>query len=65
MMMNVSKQRAGGGLLDTEDKQSLIDDLETGDLQHLIDSNEIVCFILCSIGVSKEKCNKIILFTLN
>ena len=56
MMMNVSKQRAGGGLLDTEDKQSLIDDLETGDLQHLIDSNEIMCFILCSIGVSKEKC---------
>lgn len=31
MMMTVSKQRAGGGVLDTDDKQSLIDDIETGD----------------------------------
>lgn len=31
MMMTVSKQRAGGGVPDMDDKQSLIDDLETGD----------------------------------
>lgn len=31
MMMTVSKQRAGGGVLDMDDKQSLIDDIETGD----------------------------------
>lgn len=31
MMMTVSKQRAGGGVPDMDDKQSLIDDIETGD----------------------------------